>query len=243
MITSCCSILSSCLMNINMDLGTSHNPNLSKTSMEMLQESRFSQEECMDLDMFYGIEEPHNPVNPNTEDQADGEKIKDQDPEISAPEDGMHGEVSIEKFRDCSIYQERFEGEPPDLIEPYSEDHKIIQEQMKVSELASLDNEMYQIVREDHNSSNSQAEVEKLQDYTHAPEECMGHAMFSGTEEPQELVRPFDEENHEDGEQMFLEMTSSENRKCQTIMVDRPLSITHDGTPKSMVPESSGANS
>ncbi|KAH7532362.1 hypothetical protein FEM48_Zijuj04G0011800 [Ziziphus jujuba var. spinosa] len=228
-------ILSSCLMNINMDLGTSHNLNRSKTSMEKLQEIRFSEEECMDLEMFYGIEEPHNPVNPNAEDKTDKEKIKD--PKISASEDGMHGEASIEKFRDSSFNQERFGGEPPYHIEPYSQDPKIGQEQMKVSEFAPLGNEMYQIVRGDHNSNNSLAEVEKLQDYTHASEECMGHAMFSGTEEPQELVRlgPFDEENHDDGEQMFLEMA---NRECQTIMEDRPLSIALDGTPKSKVPDS-----
>lgn len=237
---SSCSILSSCLMDINMELGTSYNIKSSKASIGSVQENRLSEEECANFEMFYGIEEPLNTVYPNTEDQANGEMLKYS--EISPSEDGMQGEASIEKLRDCNFYQEMIEGEPPDHIKPYSEDHKTDQEQKIVSQFVPLDNEMFQVVREDHNQCNLQTEAEKLEDYTHTPEEYIGHAMLCGHKEPQGLVTPFGEENHEDEEQISLEIKSSENRKCQISMEDNLLSTTLHGIRESKVPDTSGAN-
>lgn len=234
-----CSILSSCLMDINMELGTSYNIKNSKTSIEKLQDDKFSEEECKNLEMLYGIEEPLNAVYPNTEDQANGKMIRYS--EISPPEDGMQGEASIENLRDCSFYQEMMEEELPDHIKPYSEDHKTDLEQTMVSPSVHLDNEMYQVVIEDHNLYNLQTEAEKLED-AHTSEEYIGHAMFCSPQEPQGLVTSLGQVNHGNEEQPFLDVTSSENRKCQISVETHLLSTTLHGIPEPKVPDASGAN-
>lgn len=248
-----CSILSSCLMDINMELGTSYNIKDSKTSIEKLQDNRFSQEECTNLEMFYGIEEPLNAVYPNTEDQANRKMINyskispaeggmqgEASTEISPVEGGMQGEASIENLRDCSFYQE-MEEELPDHIKPYSEDHKTDLEQTMVSPSVHLDNEKYQVVIEDHNLCNLQTEAEKLED-AYTSEEYIGHAMFCSPQEPQGLVTSPGQVNHGNEEQPFLNVTSSENEKCQMSIETCLLSATLHGIPEPKVPDVSGAN-
>ncbi|KAF3964259.1 hypothetical protein CMV_011430 [Castanea mollissima] len=228
--TSADNVLSSVLMDIDMEVSTSRGLANLKVNTEKLQEERFSPAECVDLETFLETEVPEKaPLEDEIPGEACTEKIQDR-------AFSHEGCVHLEMF--CAT-----DEEPADNINLSAEDHQIDGEQIKVTELAQSDNKTHPVIRETHDLSNLETSMEKLRVEKFAHEECMDLDMFCGAkEETPELVRKFNEEHHNDAEPKKLpSLTASENKKCQVNTEEHPLSVTVDMTPKSKFPDASGA--
>ncbi|KAK4603355.1 hypothetical protein RGQ29_012054 [Quercus rubra] len=223
-------VLSSVLMDIDMEVSTSCGLANLKVNTEKLQDERFSPAECVDLETFLETEVPEKaPLEDEIPGEACTEKVQDRT-------FSHEGCVNLEMF--CAT-----DEEPADHINLSSEDHQIDGEQIKVTELAQSENKTHPVIRETHDLSNLETSMEKLRVEKFAHEECMDLDMFCGVkEEPPELVRKFNEEHHNDAEPKKLpSLTSFENKKCQVNTEEHPLSVTVDRTPKSKFPDETGA--
>lgn len=235
-----------------MEFRTSSNGANSEAFMEKLQENRFSQEECTDLETFCGVqEEPPNQVVSYGEDQeTNREQIKA--PDIAPSEDGIQGESSMEKPRDLTLSQEGLnletvygtEREPSYYVRSSSEDHQIDREEIMEPELMQPENQTCQVIRQDNNLIASEANMEKLLRCTVSQEEYMDLDMFLGAKQSRELVCSSGEENHIDREPIKLPETSSPKSIEHQIIVQEdpdPLSVEYDGTPGAKFPSALGA--
>ncbi|CAL8142661.1 unnamed protein product [Prunus armeniaca] len=244
-------VLSSYMLDFDMEFRTSSNGANSEAFMEKLQENRFSQEECADLETFWEVqEEPPNQVVSYGEDQeTNREQIKA--PDIAPSEDGIQGESSMEKPRDLTLSQEGLnletvygtEREPSYYVRSSSEDHQIDREEIMEPELVQPENQMCQVIRQDNNLIASEANMEKLLRCTVSQEEYMDLDMFLGAKQSRELVCSSGEENHIDREPIKLPETSSPKSIEHQIIVQEdpdPLSVEYDGTPAAKFPSALG---
>lgn len=244
-------VLSSYMLDFDMEFRTSSNGANSEAFMEKLQENRFSQEECADLETFWEVqEEPPNQVVSYGEDQeTNREQIKA--PDIAPSEDGIQGESSMEKPRDLTLSQEGLnletvygtEREPSYYVRSSSEDHQIDREEIMEPELVQPENQTCQVIRQDNNLIASEANMEKLLRCTVSQEEYMDLDMFLGAKQSRELVCSSGEENHIDREPIKLPETSSPKSIEHQIIVQEdpdPLSVEYDGTPAAKFPSALG---
>uniref|UniRef100_A0A2N9G8Z7 Rad21/Rec8-like protein C-terminal eukaryotic domain-containing protein n=1 Tax=Fagus sylvatica TaxID=28930 RepID=A0A2N9G8Z7_FAGSY len=245
-------ILSSVLMDIDMEMSTSCSLTNLEVNTQKLQDKRFSRAEHFDLETFLETEvEPTDPFKPFGEDlQTNGEQIKV--PEMALLEDEIPGEASAEKIEDSRFSHEEcgdlemFCGtgeEPADHVNLSPGDHQIDGEQIKVLELAQSESKNHHVIRETYDLSNLGTSMEKLRVEKFAHEECLNLDMFCvAKEEPPKLVRQFNQEHHNDAETTkFPSLLSSESEKCQVNTEEHALSVMLDGTPKSKFPDASGA--
>lgn len=248
LINTSCSCIPSGQMDVGMELQTSNDIRSLKASVEKEQENRFTQEECMDLEMFCVVEEQPLPsIKPYGKDyQASMQEIKD--PEISQSEI-VEEEGSIEKLRDSSFEQEKgvslltscgIEGEHPEQNKISNNHHQIDEDEMFVAEFTMPVKKSNQVMEEDQDVSNFQTEMETLPDCTESK------VMFEDLDtpyrpnEPLELDMSYGKENLEQREQRSQEMISSDKRKCHMAAIDYPVSITLDVTPLSNEPDATG---
>lgn len=233
-----------------MAVSTSHYLTCMEEHMESLQGRRFSQAECVDLEMFYEVEEESmDHFTPFGEEvhQTNGEKTKAL--AMAQSEEKTPGEASMGKYQDFRFSKEgclnlemlsATDGEPLEQINLPGEDHRIDGEQIKVLVLAQ-ENQI-QVIRNTHDLSNSETSMEKLRVDKFSQEEWMDHDMFCGAKvEHPKLVRQFNEGHHNDTEVIESpNLASSENRKSHVNTEGRPPSIMLDGTPQSKFPGASG---
>ncbi|KAG6659686.1 sister chromatid cohesion 1 protein 2 isoform X1 [Carya illinoinensis] len=245
-------VLSSGTMEIDMAVSTSHYLTCMEEHMESLQGRRFSQAECVDLEMFYEVEEESmDHFTPFGEEvhQTNGEKTKAL--AMAQSEEKTPGEASMGKYQDFRFSKEgclnlemlsATDGEPLEQINLPGEDHRIDGEQIKVLVLAQ-ENQI-QVIRNTHDLSNSETSMEKLRVDKFSQEEWMDHDMFCGAKvEHPKLVRQFNEGHHNDTEVIESpNLASSENRKSHVNTEGRPPSIMLDGTPQSKFPGASGTS-
>lgn len=237
-------------MDIDMEVSTSQYLTCKEEHTENLQGRRFSQAECVDLEMFYAVEEESmDPFTPFGEDhQTNEEKTKAL--AIAQLEEKTPGEASIGKFQDFCFSKEGCvnletagtDGDPLEQINLSGEDHQTDGEQIKVLLLAQ-ENQIHQVIQKTHDLSNSERSMEKLRGDKFS-QEWMDHDMFCGAKvEPPKLVIQINEEHNNETEIIeFPKLASSENRKCHVNTEERPLSIMLDGTPQSKFPGASGEN-
>ena len=207
------------------------------TTLEMIQENRFSQRECIDLIVSNAVEEPsQNADKPLDEDHHDNaEKIKGHG---SSSEHGIQAEASIEKLQDSDendvnlVRSSGNEGEPADCVKQRREDRQIDREQIMVSEPEQLANEV--------SPSHLQAEMEKLRDdMRSAEEQLMDLDMLCGAKEPPEIVKSFIEVNHKDGQPRLHEIPEY-RESHETIGEDNSISTKPDRTTDIKIPDASG---
>ncbi|PON45303.1 Rad21/Rec8-like protein [Parasponia andersonii] len=216
---------------MDMHLRKSHKMDSFTANVEKLQEHRFSQEECTDLEMFYAAEEePQNAVKPCEEDCR--EKMKD--PETSSSLDTMHGEASTGKVRQvgengvnlvtsCSI-----EGDSG--VNIASSSRNAMHGDASTGMLQELGENDVNLVRscgieEDHgmgiassskDAMEGEANTEKLQD---CGENGMNLVKSGGIDgEPGDRVEPHGEDLQINGEQIMVSETDQpESETCQVI--------------------------
>lgn len=230
--TSCSSVLSH-QMDIDTEFQPSNNLRNFEGSMVKLQDNRFAQEECMDLDMFCVVEaQPLCSIQPCSKNHQ-----ANRDPEIAHPEIVMLGEGSIEKLRDSSLDQDKgvnlliscvIESEPPGQIKRGGDDQQSDEEHVFVSELTTMQvNKTFQIVEEDHDISNLETDIEKLLNCSHSEVKFMDLDMSCGPSEPIELAKSIDEEHLDEKEQNSTYMCE---KRTGQMTKDYPVSITLDKT-------------
>ncbi|KAL5537383.1 hypothetical protein UlMin_043564 [Ulmus minor] len=236
-------ILSSYQMGIR--VSTLHNLDSLKATIEKHEENRFSQEECMDLEMFYGSEvENQNAVELHNEDHQDN-LVEINDPKILSRKDGIPAEASTERLEDWRLSGENdvncvrscgIEGEPSDHMQSCGEDLQIDLEHIIASESELPQNETCQVIGDDHILSNLQIEMEKLRG------EGTGFATSSGPEELQDHGAQFVEEHCGDRDENFAEIFEN-GEESPFVVEENPKSMKLDGTPELKIPDASGAPS
>lgn len=239
-------------MDSDVELSTFHNLTNLEAQTDNLQHKRFSQAECVDLETFCEVEEePTDPFKSLGEDhQTKGEQINVP---VAAPfEDKIPGEASTGKHQDSRLSQEGCvnpetfcgtSGEPVDNVNLSGEGHQIDGERIKILELGQSENKMHQVITKTYDLCELETSTEKLRVDKFSQGECMDLDTFCGAkEEPPNLVKQYNAGHDNDSESIkFPNLTSSENRKCQSNIKERPPSIMLDGTTPSKFPDASGA--
>lgn len=239
-------------MDSDVELRTFHNLTNLEAQTDNLQHKRFSQAECVDLETFCEVEEePTDPFKSLGEDhQTKGEQINVP---VAAPfEDKIPGEASTGKHQDSRLSQEGCvnpetfcgtSGEPVDNVNLSGEGHQIDGERIKILELGQSENKMHQVITKTYDLCELETSTEKLRVDKFSQGECMDLDTFCGAkEEPPNLVKQYNAGHDNDSESIkFPNLTSSENRKCQSNIKERPPSIMLDGTTPSKFPDASGA--
>ncbi|GMY14659.1 sister chromatid cohesion 1 protein 2-like [Fagus crenata] len=138
----------------------------------------------MDIDMEVSTSCSLTSLEANTENKL-------QDKRFSRAE-----RVDLETFLETEV-------EPTDPFKPFGEDLQTNGEQIKVPEMAPLEDEIL-----------GEASAEKIEDSRFSPEEWVDLEMFCGTgEEPADDVKQSPGDHKIDGEQMkVLELAQSENK-------------------------------
>ncbi|KAM0954776.1 hypothetical protein ACFX2J_023097 [Malus domestica] len=242
-------VLSSHWLDFDMELRASSSGAKSAPVMEEFHENRLSQEECVDLERFCGVEdEPPRQVKSSGEGkETNGEQLKV--PDIALLGDAIREEANLaEKLEDHRLSHEglnleTFDGterEPSHHVRTSSEDHQIDREEVMEPELVQPESQTCPSIVQDHNLITVEAGMEKLQSCTVSQEDYMDIDTFNGVKQPRELVCPFGEANHNDGEPKKLpEMISPDSKERQIIMQEDPdpLSVSCDGTPGVKIPD------
>jgi hypothetical protein len=143
----------------------------------------------MDIDMEVSTSCSLTSLEANTENKL-------QDKRFSRAE-----RVDLETFLETEV-------EPTDPFKPFGEDLQTNGEQIKVPEMAPLEDEIL-----------GEASAEKIEDSRFSPEEWVDLEMFCGTgEEPADHVKQSPGDHKIDGEQMkVLELAQSENKNYHVI--------------------------
>ncbi|TQD98096.1 hypothetical protein C1H46_016218 [Malus baccata] len=179
--------------------------------------------------------------------ETNGEQLKV--PDIALLGDAIREEANpTEKLEDHRLSHEglnleTFDGterEHSHHVRTSSEDHQIDRDEVMEPELVQPESQTCPSIVQDHNLITVEAGMETLQSCTVSQEDYMDIDTFNGVKQPRELVCPFGEANHNDGEPKKLpEMISPDSKERQIIMQEDPdpLSVSCDGTPGVKIPD------
>ncbi|XP_038717375.1 sister chromatid cohesion 1 protein 2 [Tripterygium wilfordii] len=249
---------SSRLMEIDMRDGISYSLGNLEASVEKLRDSRFPQKGCMNFEAVHMVEEePPDATEPcGADHQPEEEYMKV--PELENSENEIYGITSMENLQDNSFTEDSCES--LEMLRGYGDVNLGLVKQSgkhHKADTAQSDNQVQQLITEDHHLSNVLASIEKLKDnlismeelddnFLHGPEDkVLAPVQPSGTKHESdteqkllESVQPFGTKHGSDTEQKSTQ--TLKNIKSQVITKDPQMSITLDATPHSDFPVAEG---